>query len=284
MPWLVRVNATTEYQAPRWPTAANGEIYRDAADEQKGDARGCQCLPFVIGKLSYVEDETTKAMRNPCSDGKTRWYAEATSCRIPDDWNPPDARPLLLKDLHTQLLGALEDALTTLDDNLQKGKLKPRVKVARAQVKSLISYLHEPSVLQTRLDFVPYGRILREASDVKSYFGEDIQDWLQNMKLPPVQLKMSHFHNMQRLSFVTSKCCVVCTIIFAHHETNLRLQQVTLLIARWLRDDLTKHLRKSHVQFQLIVVCEEPHVLRARKAPSRPPLLPLALHPTPPKN
>jgi hypothetical protein len=137
----------------------------------------------------------------------TSYCAEATADNIPEHgsrrWEAPKERPLLLLDLRPGLLPTIGRALDCLLECLpekcsKKSKMKRRLVAAKAQIYSLLAFQYEPGGLHTRLDFVPCTRMLREGAE-GACFGTDIQDWLQNMELPPVQLRMSHLERLGQL-------------------------------------------------------------------------------------
>ena len=203
MPWMLRLNASTSFQKPAWIDSdapeADGIIYRDASDERDGFPRGQQSLPFLIWKSTSRLHPKEGRFINTVHDRNNKMFesAEAPASDVPDWWTLPYEDSLTLMDLHLAFLPSFMVAAELLLKYATTNSLRKRVAVAGAQIRSLMDYHRLPRSLHVRLDFVPCARMLR-AAPCRDCFGADIQDWLQGMDAPPVQLRMSHYKDMEQ--------------------------------------------------------------------------------------
>jgi hypothetical protein len=206
MPWMVRINASSTFQTPDsqyCDLTVDGIIYRDACDERQGCARGQQSVPFLVWRCADGRDgpkDRAAILRHRGVNGEWHFCADAAVAVEPHEFPIPPEVPMGLMDVRRDFLVPLWQAADKLEHNVNKHKLKRRLAVAKAQIRSLMEYHRRPRSLHVRLDFVQCQRLLRlKERSPKCCFGANIQDWLQKMDLPPVQLRLKHLQGLERL-------------------------------------------------------------------------------------
>ncbi|CAE7917875.1 unnamed protein product, partial [Symbiodinium necroappetens] len=258
--WAIHVNCSLRYnlQALYGEThdCCEGTIFVSARE----GARGSDALPFVVCRTMGAR---------PCApyigEADSTYGAGALMCTAstPEliSWSLP--RSLLLYQVPTPLLKLLADVLAHMEAHLRPCKLLAKVRVAVAQVSSLLAQYRRPGTLQRRLDFVPCSRLREPDQTIEDFaeavMGADVQQWLQLPQLPPVQLRLPELRALP-----------------LHASTNLssvgrakvtgRLPESLCIIARCLRDVMAADLKIAPVTCVQKVVLHTDKIVFALEA------------------